>query len=169
MKEKLLELIHEEISHMKDDNIFKQVNGSTSEYYSVNPFRNFRVVESKDDESSDWNFHENVEYITGMDFTLVFEDGDPPISITTNITTHFERRVSNRKWFFKKEYKKYGVHKIETIVKCDKYSFILTKEEEEILTEKTKFAYQLYVLNLETKKEEMINEKLNMRLAKWKK
>ena len=150
-----------------------QARGSS--HYGINPIQKYTPLKSRYEKyikvgNHKYDHGEIFEDIIGMNYFLTFDDGDPPINVGTNIIqSNFKKELRKTIFLFKKLYNEVFENTSETVIRCGNISYTLTKEEEIELTEKTKFAYQLYILAKEKKHEEEITEKINLRLEKWEK
>ena len=174
MKEKILELIYKELEHIGSENIFKFQNDYNYEYQDTNPFKNYKAIKSRYEKyikvGNCKYYGETYENIMGISYSLTFDDGEPSINVGTRIISSTPKKVLITTIFlFKKLYNHVFENTSEIVISCGNFVFTLTKDEEVELTEKTKFAFQLYTLAKEKKYEEEITEKLTLRLKKWEK
>ena len=176
MKDKILEVIHKELENIGNKNIFRgRNNESQISINPINPIVNENKCIGKIYFPNDWR-HKDTRYETCecLQYILVFEDGNPPIEVSSVITTDYHSEEVKKKylWFFEKGTKEIAYSYTNTVVvsiTCGKFSFKLTEDEKNELLERTKFAYQRYKLEDDKQYEDEINKKLDLRLKKWEK
>lgn len=174
MKRKILELIHKEVENMSDKNIFLR-RDTFGVYNPINPVKTENSLQYGEYFTDNWSVNkQEYEQNEALEFALTFPDGEPPIEVKSTIDS------VNESWNLKKTI--LGIFKIKsnitaifytnfvtTKIRCGSFVFELTEVEKDELLEKSKFAYQRFILERDKEYEEKITKKLDLRLTKWKK
>ena len=167
MKEKILLLIAKRLDNITHENIFHTRQRSYGGSMLGNPITlGIDTVRHTTVNNRTETRRTNIDI---LEFELVFEDGEPNIQVGVNIVSgdsvHTEH--ISKKWFFSKKIVttiEVVQHTYKTFVRVGHVKIELTDKEAQDLMDTTKKAYERYLELRLAFEDEMVMQKLDLRL-----
>lgn len=166
MKEKILSLINKQLTNITHVNIFYVSTNWNHNSYLCNPIQE-TVNLKKDTYINSVNIETVRVFEDVMNYQLIFDDGEPNIEVTTENNYHPNKTVSVQKRFLRKNLVTEIIEdqiSIKTVIKVGHIKLELSKKETQDLLDATKKAYERHLKLKEIYDDQILMDKLNLRL-----